>query len=379
MKVFIAVTHLLGTGHLRRADMLARAFAARGDSVCIASGGLALALPEMPGISRIQLPPLKSDGTDFSRLLTADGSPASSAYLANRTATLCNAMVQAKPDILITELFPFGRRSLNDEFLALLERAHDMQPRPRIYCSIRDILAPPSKPAKAERTDDIVTRYYDGVLVHSDPDATPLEASWPVSDRLSPYLRYTGYVAPEPPEAHPRQLGADDIIVSAGGGPVGNHLFETAARAASDLPDRTWRLLVGGSEPASVVTALKAGAPANLIVEPARSDFRQMLRHAACSVSLCGYNTALDVLQTGIPALFVPFDDGKEVEQGLRAQSLSSLPAISVMRAAEMTAAGLADAVSKLCAEPRREPSKLRMSGASETVRIAKEHARTAP
>jgi len=45
-----------------------------------------------------------------------------------------------------------------------------------------------------------------------------------------------------------------------------------------------------------------------------------MLYHAAASVSLCGYNTALDILQAGTPAVFVPFDDGSEVEQGLRAR-----------------------------------------------------------
>ena len=48
-----------------------------------------------------------------------------------------------------------------------------------------------------------------------------------------------------------------------------------------------------------------------------------MLYHAAASVSLCGYNTALDVLQSGVPAVLVPFDNGGEVEQSLRAEALA--------------------------------------------------------
>jgi len=62
------------------------------------------------------------------------------------------------------------------------------------------------------------------------------------------------------------------------------------------------------------------------VVEPPTPDFRMLLTGAAASVSMCGYNTALDVLQAGVPAVLIPFDDGGEVEQGLRADALAALP-----------------------------------------------------
>ena len=77
--------------------------------------------------------------------------------------------------------------------------------RPLICASVRDILAPPSKPAKAQLADDLIAQYYDAVMVHADGDVTPLSLSWPVSPALQDKLHYTGFVAPpaaSPPVSH---------------------------------------------------------------------------------------------------------------------------------------------------------------------------------
>ena len=57
MKVFIAVTHLLGTGHLARALTLGRAFAGAGHDVLIASGGTPVPQFGTEGLHLAQLPP----------------------------------------------------------------------------------------------------------------------------------------------------------------------------------------------------------------------------------------------------------------------------------------------------------------------------------
>lgn len=381
MKVLIVVTHLLGTGHLSRALTLARAFADQGHQVQVASGGMPAPQLDHRGIELLQLPPLRSDGTNFTRLLDINSTVASMAYLAQRSAALNNALTTLHPDILITELFPFGRRSLSDEFLGLLTtaRAQSLKParaqssKPIILASIRDILAPPSKPSKAQRTDDIITTYYDAVLVHSDPNSTKLEQSWPVSDQLSPYLRYTGYVAPPVARPHKDGIGAGEILVSAGGGSVGLSLFETAVRAAHLMPGHTWRLLVGGQDTASQIDTLKrlATGSRTIIIEPARPDFRQMLQAAAASVSMCGYNTALDLLQAGTPAVLVPFEAGNEVEQTLRATSLAALPGMSVLNNAALTPETLVEHLKRVMADRSRPNGDLMFDGAAQTVQMA--------
>lgn len=377
MKVLIAVTHLLGTGHLSRALTLGRAFARAGHDVTVASGGMPAPQLDPSGIALRQLPPLRSDGTRFTRLLDLDGSEADIAYLQRRQQALIRTLADCAPDILITELFPFGRRVLSAEFLGLLEAAHDMARPPVILSSIRDILAPPSKPAKAVRTDEIIAQFYDAVLVHSDPGVTPLDVSWPVSELLANRLRYTGFVAPPSPDPHPAGAGAGEVLVSAGGGAVGDALFSAAIAASRLKPDLRWRLLVGGGDPGRIARLERLAADQGqitgqaTIIEPARPDFRNMLCHAAASVSMCGYNTALDLLQTGTPAVLIPFDAGNEVEQGLRADSLAHLPGIDVLRSADLTPQALAHAVSRVLDAPGRNPATTGFDGATETVRLA--------
>jgi predicted glycosyltransferase len=370
MKVMIVVTHLLGTGHLSRALTLGRAFAAQGHRVQLTSGGMPAPQLDSTGVDLVQLPPLRSDGTNFTTLLAADGAVATAHDLQARRDAQCQALRDFTPDVLITELYPFGRRVLADEFLALLDAAHAMPGRPVILSSIRDILAPPSKPSKATRADEIIAQFYDAVLVHSDPQATTLERSWPVSDQLSGKLIYTGYVAPQAPDSHPDQAGAGEILVSAGGGSVGTSLYETAIRAAALQPDLPWRLLGGGADASDRIKTLPAH-PGNVQIEPARPDFRQMLRHATASVSMCGYNTALDLLQTGVPSVMVPFDDGKEVEQTLRAQSLAQLPSLTVLRSADLTPETLAQSVAQVIQSGPRADLALNFDGAAQTVAIA--------
>ncbi|WP_171170983.1 glycosyltransferase family protein [Ruegeria sp. HKCCA0370] len=373
MKVMIIVTHLLGTGHLSRALTLGRAFRDDGHDVMVVTGGMPAPQLDSTGMTLFGLPPLRSDGTNFTRLLTESGEKADAACYAAREAALVQAVNSFEPQILITELYPFGRRSLSAEFDAALNAAIALPERPVILGSIRDILAPPSKPAKVERADEIVSRYYDGILVHSTESVTPLSVSWPVSERLAKRLHYTGFVAPALPRPHPDAAGQDEILVSAGGGSVGQPIFRAAIEAARKMPNRRWRLLVGGTDAKVRIAELSRMAEgASVVLEPVRPDFRQMLPLAAASVSMCGYNTAMDILQSGTAAVFVPFDDGKEVEQGLRGQSLSDLPAIEVLESKALSGAALAQAVERVLADGPRVQQDFGFDGAIQSVHVAK-------
>ncbi|CAD0184743.1 undecaprenyldiphospho-muramoylpentapeptide beta-N-acetylglucosaminyltransferase [Ruegeria sp. THAF57] len=373
MKVMIVVTHLLGTGHLSRALTLGRAFAQDGHQVLLVSGGMPAPQLDSAGMTVFGLPPLRSDGTDFTRLLTQTGDVADDAYFQARKRALVEAVRSFAPDILITELYPFGRRSLTGEFSAALDAAQELPAKPVILGSVRDILAPPSKPAKAERTEQIVLGTYDGILVHSDQKAVPLGLSWPVSEQLEKRLFYTGFVAPNAPDPHPDAVGRGEVLVSAGGGSVGQPIFRAAIEAARKMSSRRWRLLVGGQDARERIDRLSqyvGDAPVTL--ERVRQDFRQMLPHAAASVSMCGYNTALDILQTGTAAVFVPFDDGKEVEQTLRGRSLSNLPAIDVLPSQFLNGETLAMAVDRVIDAPTRTVAEFGFDGAARSVDIAK-------
>lgn len=371
MKLMIVVTHLLGTGHLSRALALADAFAARGWSVDVVSGGRPAPHLGSGGATLHQLPPLASDGADFATLLAADGRPADAETFAARRAMLTGLLDALRPNILVTELFPFGRRALAAEFDALLEHARGLPAPPLTLASVRDILAPPSKPARVAETERRLLGFYDGVLVHSDPAVVPLEDSWPLTPAMRPLLRYTGFVVPPPPAPDASMDGQGEILVTAGGGPVGRPVFEAAALCAASaaLPQR-WRLLVAKGD-AALADRLRAMAPPDrLLVEPVRPDFRALLGRAAASVGRCGYNTALDCLTVGVPSVFCPFEDGKEVEQTIRAAILARRPGIAMLREADLTPDSLAGALQSVLGVriPPLDPASL--AGAARSVDI---------
>jgi len=110
--------------------------------------------------------------------------------------------------------------------------------------------------------------------------------------------------------------GTGKVIVAAGGGSVGDTLFD----AAADAGDETWRLLVGGHDRNDRIARLEArGGDTN--IEATRPDFTALLGNADLAVLQCGYNTAMDVIQSGVRALFVPFEGDGETEQLTRARA----------------------------------------------------------
>ncbi|WP_407522915.1 glycosyltransferase [Methylobacterium oryzisoli] len=392
-RILIAVTHLLGAGHLTRAVALARAFAGAGHGVTLVSGGMpaALALPD--GVRLVQLPPVRITGTAFTALLDPEGEPVTPARLAERRAALLDAFADSRPEAVITELHPFGRRVLAAEFDALVEAARAAAPRPRLLASVRDVLARPGKPERVAAAHARLAAY-DAVLVHGDPDLLPLDRSWPVDAAIAPLLHYTGYVdeAPAPlpvpltvplpvplPPPGPRR----GVVVSGGSSAAGLPLQEAALGAARLRPDEPWRVLVGRGVPEAAFAALRDSAPPNAVVERARPDFRALLAGAALSVSQAGYNTVLDLLRSGCPAVLVPFEAGRETEQRLRADTLAArglarvLPeaALSAERLAEMAAemaAALLDGAAPALAHaaPRGTPPPIALDGAARSVAI---------
>ncbi|WP_099903371.1 glycosyltransferase, partial [Methylobacterium frigidaeris] len=195
-------------------------------------------------------------------------------------------------------------------------------------------------------------------------------ASWPVEAAVARRLRYTGYV--DEAETSPAPGGPrSGIVVSGGSSAAGLPLQEAAVAAAALTPDLSWRILVGRAVPEPAFAGLAAAAPANAIVERARPDFRALLAGAALSVSQAGYNTVLDLLHGGCPALLVPFEAGQETEQRLRAETLAAHGLARVLPESELTAEHLAAAA--LSTPPPATGHAIARDGARRSVAIVEE------
>ncbi len=365
-RILIAVTHLLGIGHLVRARQLARALAGAGHEVTLASGGM----PDGKAAEDyrfVQLPPVRTAGTDFRNLLDESGETATPERLVARRERLTALARELSPDIVVTEHFPFGRRQLAGEFLALIAVAKAANPRALVLSSIRDVLVAPQRPDRLAEAAERIATLFDAVLVHGDPQVLPLEASWPVTPEIAGKLVYTGYLAELPALPGTPAESSGMILVSGGGSAAALPLFDAALAAARLLPQRSFHLLIGRGVAEADVVDLRQSAPDNARVEWARPDFPALLAGCALSISQAGYNTVLDLLQAGRPALLVPFDAGNETEQALRAAALARAGLARIATVAEGPQA-LAAAIEAALAQGAPPTAKVDLDGANGTV-----------
>jgi predicted glycosyltransferase len=368
-RVFIWVQHLLGIGHLMRAAHIARHLAGKGWQVELASGGAPVGNLDVGAALLHQLPPLKAADTAFSAVVDMDGKPPDDAFRRARREQLLRHFVLADPEILIVEHYPFGRRQLRFELDYLLAAAQHISARPLILSSVRDILVE-RRPEREAETVAAIARF-DAVLVHGDPALVPLETSFDATERIKAKLVYTGYVggAAQVP-APPPGVGDNEIVVSAGGGAVGDKIGETAVDAAAAVPHvRRWRILVGANAGPRLLRKLRARAPSWVTVEPARPDFRGLLARCAVSVSQAGYNTVVDVLAAGARPVLVPFATGRETEQTLRAERLAQKGLARVLPESALTPHRLAAFVAEALAMPR-PLGKVKIDGEAESERV---------
>lgn len=372
------VQHLLGVGHLKRAALIARALQREGLAVTVVLGG-----PDMPGVNfdgcaRILLPPVRAADPSFKTLLDAAGQPISTEWKDHRAARLLAEFDALRPDLVLIELFPFGRLQFRFELLPLLQRAYAAPRRPAIVSSVRDALVHQEDPERRRLMVALAAHWFDRILVHGDCELLPLTETLPEAGSIAEKITYTGYVTDNDDafaaQAAASEAGRGEVLVTAGGGAVGEPLLRAAlaARPLTALANRVWRVITGPNLSTAVFDELAWSAPDGVVVERWRNDLPILLRNCAVSISQAGYNTIMDVLQAGARAVAVPFAEAGETEQLFRANRLASLGLLTVVDPRRLSAKLLAQAIDQAAAgEPPTMP--FDFSGAATTARLLRE------
>ena len=352
----IYVQHLLGVGHLQRSLLLAAELARQDFAVELVSGGRPQALTMPAGVQLHQLPPLHSPDGSFARLLDQDGNTIDADLRDRRKQQLLEIFASCSPQALITETFPFGRRMMRFELIPLLQAARTSSTCTQVIASIRDILQPKSKAGRNEEICNLVREFYDHVLVHGDQKITGLEESFPLADRISDKVFYSGYICTSGRTVSAAGDGSNEVLVSAGGSATGLDILTAAiaAKPMSILKDLQWRILVSPSIDESHLDQLKRRAGDGIIIERNRSDFSELVKRARLSISQAGYNTITDILNSTTAAVVIPYAEADEIEQTMRAQKLHRCGRLVMLQQNDLSAATLAAAIEQA---DRQKPS----------------------
>ncbi len=376
-KVLLYVQHLLGIGHLKRAALLARGLTDAGFHVVFVSGGEPQSGLDLGAAEPIQLAPCHVRDESF-QLLDESGTPVSTDWQQQRRDHLLSILREARPDVLLVELFPFGRRQMRFELLPLLEAARQQDPTPLVFCSVRDILSKIPRPERQTWIVDVLGKYFDGVLVHGDRSFIPFDATFPATHLLESKLHYTGYVTTTTTAGSATAAGQGEVLVSTGGGAVAGPLLEAAlaARPLTSLASAPWRLLAGRNFPEEAFQRLRKQAleAPGVVLERARPDFQQLLANCLLSVSQAGYNTTLEVLASGTRAVLVPYAAGEEGEQSLRAALLAKQGLLTVVEERGLSGTTLAAGIEMELRRPRIEAAfGLDLEGAAHSANVIRQ------
>lgn len=380
-RVLIYAQHLSGVGHYVRTYEIARSLTDRFEVHWI-EGGRPVPHRPCPQLAVIELPRIRrgSDG----RLEALDADQPMPLIHAQRRRILIDAIARLRPDVFLVEYFPFSKWELAPELLPAIRAVRRQGG--MVLCSIRDIVRQTrfevvEAPVHAARILDWLGRHFDGLLVHADPDLIRLEESFPAVQEITLPIFYTGIVSEKPTPCTAATATAIQAVsqgnpyalLSTGGSSGGGALIGAAIEAWRDPTLAAGRMLVVCSDlnRAAAAPLLTAGPDQRDLrrrvrLLPFRADFLHWLAAADLSISQCGYNTAANLLETGIRAVVSPHPLMSDQQQ--RAACLAGRQLIGLSDGGDPPER-LRQAIAQAVGRPRPQHN-LRLDGARDTAAI---------
>ena len=353
--------------------------ALKGHEVLLVAGGPRIDVKIPKHVEVINLPGLQMD-PEFKGLFSPDPTASLDQIKRLRQEKLCAIIEKQKPDIFFLELYPFGRKAFRFELdPALRTVRRDPSYRCGVISSVRDILVEKQNQDKHEgRALETLNRFFDAVLVHSDPGWITLKETFLRFAEIKIPVVHTGYIAQKPRAGSRsrirRQLGIAEkdllIVASAGGGSVGAPLLESAIEAFGRLKMKMPAHLYVYTGPymAESEFAYLKGLATDQRVQIAKftSDFLSFLAAADLSISMAGYNTTMNILATGVPALVWPF--AANLEQRRRAERLADRGALKLIDNQDLNSDNLAAMMGRSLTRADTRKIDIDLDGAAHTA-----------
>ncbi len=384
MKIIVYCQHVLGIGHFFRTLEICRQL--QSHDVVLVTGGDRPGIDLPDHVREVRLPGLMMDA-DFSQLFTTEAGKSIDAVKSERQDRLMRLFDDLSPDVFLIELYPFGRKAFRFELDPILEGIRNsVLPSCKVICSLRDVLVEKSKAESYEdRVVKILNRFFDAVLVHSDPRLLKLGATFSRLKDINCPIVYTGFVTPRPEPMAGRELRrklgirSDQklVVASAGGGKVGFEVLKAAAEAISRLSeDVCAHIFSGPFMDAGEYKRLQTYQSRFLHVDRFTSDFLAFLDAADLSVSMAGYNTSMNLMAAGTPALVWPFAQNRE--QRLRAERLARLGGLKVLADEDLKPQRMAELMQAMLRGEKRPEGLIDLAGAEKTAKWLVENRRVA-
>jgi predicted glycosyltransferase len=379
MRILFYCQYVFGMGHLFRSVELLRGFA--GHEVVLAAGGREVETVLPAHIRLERLPPLYMDEA-FTTLIAGESDRSVDQIQRDRKNMLFSLIKSLRPNLFITELYPFGRSFFEFEMIPLLSAIREgVFGDIKVVCSLRDVLVEKRDPeAFEQRVLDRLNRFYDLLLIHSDEQFLPLTETFTRVGDIRIPIHYTGFVT-KPADRRRGQLLRKElrltpekklIVASAGGGRSGYPLLKGVIEACRLLRNSFPLQLCVFTGPFiddRLYQDLKAREAASIRIQRFSKRFMDYLVASDLSISMAGYNTCMNLLVTGVPALVYPYS--RQQEQPMRARKLNQILPLKILTEADIAPESLAEHIqTMLRSQTDRAKVDLNLNGAENTLQI---------
>jgi len=361
MKIIFYCQYVWGMGHLFRSIELVRALA--GHDVVLVAGGREVDVRLPDHVTLVRLPGLYMD-EQFTTLIPEEAGKTVDEIQCERKGILFSLFEKHRPDILMIELYPFGRTKFGFELQPLLEGIRMGQfGEMKVVCSLRDILVEKKHLRDyEERVLNLLNTYFDLLMIHSDDQLLALDETFSRMNDIRIPAVYTGFVSPKANpaagEALRRELGIASeeklIVVSAGGGRAGYALLSGILDAYPLMAhsDRIRiEMFTGPFRDPAEFKQLTAKSIDGMRIRYFTNRFLDYLSAADLSISLAGYNTCMNLLAARVPAMVLPYS--KQREQPIRVEKIKNFIPMKILRDKDIEPVQLSRYIQEMLLEPR--------------------------
>lgn len=319
--------HSIGIGHLVRSFAIINALKKSFHVTLISGGDFPKGQTVPEGINFIQLPPV---GIDENNALRAIGTSDSTHNVMRiRQKMVISTYDEIRPDVFISEYFPFGKIQFMGELLPILKRIKSSDKPVQVVCSLRDIMEPSSMAKKLQQdfSIKIINEYYNSLLVHGDEHFLTLDETCPQISRINIPITYTGYVTDQHYLPKRNRENYKEIVLSAGGGKIAPPFVTKMVRSFQKFgfgDDTILRVIAGPIYPNDEWDILQELVinDTRILLNRSVENLSEVWKNARLSISLGGYNTLMEVICSRIPALIIPYNNDSNGEQEIRANKL---------------------------------------------------------
>lgn len=345
-RILFHTQHNTGLGHYVRVRQIVQAVQGL-EKYWIVGGKPMEDFPELNDVEILELPAVDTEIPE-------------SKIFDQRADTLESFCSMSHPDIVVIESFPFARWNLQKDFFRILTKLKNQgDKKTTIICSTKATLGIRDDFFWAKACA-VLNGYFDYLMVHSDPSIAHIMDSFPLWKNLKIETVHTGYVSQKQnwvsnkegfgPECINLKDDEKLILLTTGGGADerGTYEFLETCLKAKPLIDRETKnkiVVFAGKwlSEKKLESLTQRFSKNDVFIQQFTPRFLDWMRKANISISRAGYNTCMNILETGVKSILIPGDPWGE--QQIRAKKFNELGLAVELEEQDLTPGTLSDKV----------------------------------